>query len=397
MGGRDKPGHDEKKVNPLFANLPTTVFTVMSGLAAEHGAINLGQGFPDNEGPEDVRAAAAEALMHASNQYPPMQGLPALREAVAEHYRRFQGLDLDWKTQVLVTSGATEALAATIMALLAPGDEAVLLEPAYDSYAPQARAVGGVPRFVRLEPPGWRITREALEKATTSRTKIILFNNPLNPAARVYSAEELKVLADWCVAHDVIAVCDEVWEHVVFDNRAHVPLYGLPGMAERCVKIGSAGKIFSLTGWKVGWACAPPALAAVIGKAHQFLTFTTPPNLQTAVAYGLGKDDAYFEAMRASYARSRDRLTAGLQAEGFNVIRSEGTYFLNIDLPASGIDADDETFCRRAVTEAGVAAIPVSAFYETDPVRTVARLCFAKADETLDAGIERLAKARRLF
>jgi len=384
-------------LNPLFANLPTTVFTVMSGLAAEHGAINLGQGFPDDEGPQDVRRAAAEAVMAGPNQYPPMQGLPVLREAVAEHYRRFQGLDLDWKTQVLVTSGATEALAAAIMALLAPGDEAVLLEPAYDSYAPQARVVGGVPRFVRLEPPDWKITREALEKVTTSKTKIVLFNNPLNPAARVYSAEELRVLADWCTAHDVIAVCDEVWEHVVFDNRAHVPLYALPGMAERCVKIGSAGKIFSLTGWKVGWVCAPPALAAVIGKAHQFLTFTTPPNLQSAVAYGLGKDDAYFEAMRAGYARSRDRLTAGLRAEGFALLPSEGAYFLDIDLPASGIAADDETFCRRAVVEAGVAAIPVSAFYETDPVRTVARLCFAKKDETIDAGIERLAKARRLF
>lgn len=386
-----------RRFNPVFADLPTTIFTVMSGLAVEHGAINLGQGFPDSSGPEDVRARAAEALMHGDNQYPPMPGLPQLRQAVAEHYRRFQGLELDWKSQVIVTSGATEALAAAIMALTAPGDEAVLFEPAYDSYAPQVRAVGGIPRFVRLEPPRWTITAETLEKAVSPRTRLVVFNNPQNPAARVYTPEELKVLADWCVRHDVIAICDEVWEHVVFDGRRHTPLYALPGMAERCVKIGSAGKIFSLTGWKVGWVCAAPELASVIGKAHQFLTFTTAPNLQLGAAYGLGKDDSYFEEMRALYARSRDRLAEGLAAEGFAVIPSEGTYFLNIDLAASGFNLDDLAFCKRAVLEAGVAAIPVSAFYESDPVRNVVRLCFAKRDETIDAGIERLAKARRLL
>ena len=238
----------DRRLNPVFAGLPTTIFTVMSGLAAEHGAINLGQGFPDSQGPDDVRRRAAEALMDGDNQYPPMPGLPELRQAVAEHYRRFQGLEFDWKREVVVTSGATEALAAAIMALLAPGDEAVLLEPAYDSYAPQVRSVGGVPRFVRLEPPAWKITAEALEKVTSSKTKIVVFNNPMNPSARVYSREELQVLADWCQRHDVVAVCDEVWEHLVFDGRTHVPLLSLPGMAERCVKIGSAGKIFSLTG-----------------------------------------------------------------------------------------------------------------------------------------------------
>jgi N-succinyldiaminopimelate aminotransferase len=385
------------RFNPVFSSLPTTIFTVMSGLAVEHGAINLGQGFPDSSGPEDVRARAAEALIHGSNQYPPMPGIPELRQAVADHYARFYGLTLDWKSQVIVTSGATEALAASIMALIAPGDEVVLFEPAYDSYAPQVRAVGGVPRFVRLEPPRWSITAEALEKVVTSRTRLVVFNNPQNPATRVYAPEELQVLADWCVRHDVIAVCDEVWEHVAFGGRRHMPLYALPGMAERCVKIGSAGKIFSLTGWKVGWVCAAPELAAVIGKVHQFLTFTTPPNLQAGVAYGLGKDDAYFDEMRATYARSRDRLEAGLKAEGFEVIPSEGTYFLNVDLAASGFNIDDVTFCKRAVVEAGVAAIPVSAFFEQDPVRNVVRLCFAKRDETIDAGLERLAKARRIL
>ena len=387
----------DRRFNPVFAGLPTTVFTVMSGLAAEHGAINLGQGFPDSQGPEDVRRRAAEALLEGNNQYPPMPGLPELRQAAAEHYRRFHGLDLDWKTQVIVTSGATEALAAAIMALLAPGDEAVLLEPAYDCYAPQVRSVGAVPRFVRLEPPAWTITSEALEKATTSKTKIIVFNNPMNPAARVYAREELQVLADWCVRHDVIAVCDEVWEHLVFDGRSHTPLLALPGMAERCVKIGSAGKIFSLTGWKVGFVCAAEPLLSVVAKAHQFLTFTTPPNLQLGVAYGLGKAGGYFAEMRATYARSRDRLATGLTQEGFAVIPSEGTYFLNIDLAGSGLNLDDESFCKRAVVEAGVAAIPVSAFYESDPVKNVVRLCFAKTDSTIDAGIERLAKARRIM
>ena len=386
-----------RPLNPVFSGLPTTIFTVMSGLAVEHGAINLGQGFPDNEGPEDVRARAADALMHGSNQYPPMMGLPDLRRAVADHYKRFGGVELDWSSQVLVTSGATEALAASIMALLSPGDEAVLFEPAYDSYAPQVRSVGGVPKFIRLEPPHWRITAEALEAAVTPRTRIVVFNNPQNPATRAYGPAELQVLADWCVRHDVVAICDEVWEHVVFGPRGHATLISLPGMAERCVKIGSAGKIFSLTGWKVGFVCASPELTTAVAKVHQFLTFTTPPNLQSAVAFGLGKEDAYFADMRAHYGRSRDRLAAGLTQEGFVVIPSEGTYFLNVDIAASGLNIDDEAFCRRAVVEAGVAAIPVSAFYASNPVRNVVRLCFAKRDETIDAGIERLAKARRMF
>ncbi len=386
-----------KGFNPILAAQPPTIFDVMSTLARELGAVNLGQGFPEHDGAPDVRARAARSLMEDSNQYAPSPGLPELRLAVADHYRRFQGLDLDGMGEVVVTSGATEALMAAVFGLLSPGDEVVMFQPLYDAYLPMVRLAGAVPRFVRLEPPHWRITEAALARAFTPRTRIVLFNNPLNPSAVVFSEAELKLLAAACVRHDAIAVCDEVWEHVVYDGRRHIPLMVLPGMRERTVKIGSAGKIFALTGWKVGFACAAPPIAAAIAKAHAFLTFATSPNLQRAVAYGLSHDDAYFAPMRADLARSRDRLAAGLKAEGFVVEPSQGTYFLLIDLQASGIDADDETFARRAIREAGVATIPVSSFYAEDPVTTVVRLCFSKKDDTIDAGIERLAKARRLF
>jgi N-succinyldiaminopimelate aminotransferase len=383
-------------MNPIYANLPTTIFEVMSGLARELGAINLGQGFPDEPGPEAIRRKAAEAAISGWNQYPPMRGLPELREAAANHYRRLQGLDLDWETEVTVTSGATEALAASFFALIEPGDEVVLFQPLYDAYAPLIRRAGGTVRLVRLEPPHWRITREALEAAFTPKTKLVVFNNPLNPAAVVFPAEDVALLAEFCIAHDAIAVSDEVWEQVVFDGRAHASLMAVPGMRERTVKIGSAGKMLALTGWKVGFACAAPALSAVIAKAHQFLTFTTPPNLQVAVAWGLQNSDDWFREMPLDLQRSRDLLAAGLTAEGFQVLESGGTYFLNVDLPGSGINVDDQAFCLRAVKEAGVASIPVSSFYEADPVTSVMRLCFAKRDETLNEAVERLAAARRL-
>ena len=374
----------------------TTIFEHMSGLAREHGAVNLGQGFPDFGWPDDLVAKAAETLTSASNQYPPMRGLPELRQAVVDHYRRHQGLDLT-ADEIIVTSGATEALAAAILALVQPGDEVVLFQPLYDSYLPVVRRAGGVPRLVRLSPPDWRITPEALDAAFSARTRLVVFNNPLNPAAVVYDDAQLMLIADACVRHDAIALCDEVWEHVVFDGRAHCPLMAIPGMRERTVKVGSAGKIFSLTGWKVGWAVAAPPLAERVARTHQFLTFTTPPNLQAAAAYGLDKAPAYFTDMRATLQRSRDRLASGLAEIGYAALPSAGTYFLSIDLRASGIDCDDVSFCERAVREAGVAAIPVSAFYEAAPVRHIVRLCFAKRDATLDAGLAALVRAKALF
>ena len=383
-------------VHPVFAHMPTTVFEEMSGLARELGAINLGQGFPDDPGPEAIRAKAADLVLNGYNQYPPMAGLPELRQAVAAHYQRTQGLDLDWKTEVTVTSGATEALAAAFLALVEPGDEVIVFQPVYDAYLPLIRRAGGVPKLVRLSPPHWRFDRAMIEAALTDKTRLVVLNNPLNPAGTVASHADLALLAEICVERNLTAICDEVWEQVVFDGLTHTSLMTLPGMRERTVKVGSAGKMFGLTGWKVGFLMAAPALTHGLSRAHQFLTFTTPPNLQGAVAYGLDNPGQWFSAMPRDLQRSRDRLAAGLTREGFVVLPSSGTYFLNVDLPASGVTEPDRAFCLRAVKAAGVAAIPVSALYEEEPVTTIMRLCFAKRDETLDAGIERLARAREL-
>jgi N-succinyldiaminopimelate aminotransferase len=382
--------------SPIFANLPTTIFEEMSALARRHQAINLGQGFPDDPGPLAVRQKAADAVLHGSNQYPPMAGLPELRQAVAAHYARTQGLDLDWESEVTITSGATEALAASFLALVQPGDEVVVFQPVYDAYLPMIRAAGGIPRLVRLQPPHWRFSRADLEAAFSPRTRFVVLNDPMNPTAVALPREDLALLAEFCLRHDAVAICDEVWEQVLFDQAWHLPLMGLPGMRERCVKIGSAGKMFGLTGWKVGFLCAAPALTRNLARAHQFLTFTTAPSLQAAVAFGLNEPDGWFEQMPATLQASRDRLAEGLRREGFAVLPTQATYFLNVDLAGSGVEEPDRAFALRAVEQAGVAAIPVSAFYEEQAVTSILRLCLAKADATLDEGVRRLAKARDL-
>jgi aspartate/methionine/tyrosine aminotransferase len=376
--------------NRTYAGLGTTVFEAMSRLAAEHDAVNLGQGFPDDRGPDDVLHAAAEALLHAGNQYPSMLGLPSLRQAVAAHEQRFYGLDFDWRTEVLVTSGATEALAACILALIEPGDEAILFQPFYDAYAPLVRRAGGRPRFVTLHPPSWTWDAAALAAAFSDKTKLVLLNNPLNPAGKVFSLEELSLLAQLVERHDAYVVCDEVYEHIVFAPARHVPFISLPGMRARSVKIASAGKTFSLTGWKVGMVVGPAQLIQPVGKAHQFLTFTTPPNLQAAVAYGLHKDDAFFSGLATEMQRRRDRLGDGLRALGFAVLPTAGTYFLNLDVSDRVGARDDVEFCRWLVAHVGVAAIPLSAFYEEQAVRHLVRLCFAKQDDVIDLALERL-------
>ena len=383
-------------MNPLYEQMKTSVFERMSGLAAQRGAVNLGQGFPDFGWPPEILEAAAKAVVDGSNQYAPSRGIVPLREAVAAHYNRQFGQQLD-AAQVCVTSGATEALGSAILATVQPGDEVIIFTPAYDSYAPMIRRAGATPVEVALRPPEWRVEREAIERAVTSKTRVILFNNPQNPTGRLFDGDEVDAVASAAKANDLIVIADEVWEHIVLDGRRFTPIATLPGMAERTIKVGSAGKIFSLTGWKVGWIVAAPELAAVIARAHQFLTFSTAPNLQSAVAFGLDEGDAWLQPMRDRFQRSRDLMTKGLRDVGFTVLDAAATYFLCVDLKASGIDADDETFAAAAVEKAGVAVVPISAFAEQEPSRHLVRLCFGKKDETIDAGVAAMAKAMELL
>ncbi|MCK8783284.1 aminotransferase [Roseomonas sp. NAR14] len=391
--------------NALLSATGTTIFTVMSALAAEKRSINLGQGFPDYEGPRDVVEAAAAALLDGRNQYPPLTGLPELRQAVADANRRFYGLEIDPAAEVVVTSGATEAITACLMAVLNPGDEVVLIEPLYDTYLPVVKLLGAVPRLVRLSPPRWELPREALAAAFGPKTKAILLNSPMNPAGKVFTAAELAFIADLVRRHGAYAICDEVYEHLTFDGWKHIPLMTLPGMREHCMRIGSAGKTFSLTGWKVGYITADRSLGPNLAKAHQNLTFTTAPNLQRAVAVGLAKGDDYFDGLAASLQGKRDRLAAGLAALGFGVLPTMGSYFVTTDFRPLGFAGDDVAFCRHITEAAGVTAIPVSAFYAgpedspaaNGPVPThFARFAFCKSDAVLDEALARLAawKAR---
>jgi aspartate/methionine/tyrosine aminotransferase len=383
-------------MNPLYEQMKTSVFERMSGLAANHGAINLGQGFPDFGWPDEILEAAARAVKEGSNQYAPSRGIVPLREAVAAHYGRHFGQKLG-PDQVCVTSGATEALGSAILATLQPGDEAIVFTPAYDSYAPMIRRAGATPVEVALEPPGWRIAPAAVAAAVTAKTRAILLNNPHNPTGRLFEMDELEAVAAIAREHDLVVIADEVWEHVVLDGATFTPFASLPGMAERTIKVASAGKIFSLTGWKVGWMVAAPELATLVARAHQFLKFSTAPNLQAAVAFGLDDGDAWLQPMRDRFERARDRMTAGLRAEGFTVLDAAATYFLCVDLAPSGIALDDDSFAVAAVEKAGVAVIPLSAFAEQDPPRHLVRLCFGKKDETIDSGIAAMAKARELL
>ena len=382
-------------MNPLYESMATSVFERMSLAAAARGAINLGQGFPDFGWEPAMLAEAALALAEGSNQYAPSRGLPVLREAVAAHYGRHFGQTLT-ADQLCVTSGATEAIAAALLATVSPGDEVIVMTPAYDAYAPLVRRAGGVVREVTLRPPGWRIDRDALQAAVTPRTRAIILNNPHNPTGRLFDRDELAAVAAVAVAHDLMVIADEVWEHVLLDGQRFTPIATLPGMAARTIKCGSAGKIFSLTGWKIGWLVAAPELAALAARAHQFLTFASAPNLQAAVAYGLNEGDGWLDPMRVRFARARNRLAAGLTEAGYAVLPSASTYFLCVDLAASGISLDDKAFAALALDQAGVAVIPLSPFAEVAPPRHLIRLCFAKQDATIDAGVAALRRAREL-
>lgn len=383
-------------MNPLYEQMKTSVFERMSALAAEHDAVNLGQGFPDFGWPPEILEAAARAVLDGSNQYPPSRGLSVLREAVAAHYNRHFGQLLD-ADHVCVTSGATEALASAILAVVQAGDEVVILTPAYDSYAPTIRRAGGTPVEVALRPPQWKVEREPIERAITPKTRAILFNNPHNPAGRLFGLDELEIVATLAREYDLIVISDEVWEHIVLDGCRFTPLATLPGMEERTIKVGSAGKIFSLTGWKVGWIVADPALAPLVARAHQFLTFSTAPNLQAAVAFGLNEGDSWLQPMRDRFQRSRDLMAGGLRSAGYATLDVEATYFMCVDLAASGISLDDEGFAGAAVEKAGVAVVPLSAFAKCDPSRHLVRVCFSKKDETIEAGVAAMANAKEMM
>lgn len=379
-----------KPANSVLSGYGVTVFETMSRLAAETGAINLGQGFPDDNGPENLRRMAAAAVIDGPNQYPPMLGVPELRQAVAAHNKRFYGLDVDWETETVVTCGATEGLADCLLALIEPGDEVVLIEPLYDSYLPMVRRAGGTPKLVRIEPPDWTLPRRALAEAFSDKTKMILLNSPQNPAAKVYDRDELELIADLAIRHDAYAVCDEVYEHIVFDGAEHIPLMTLPGMRERTVRIGSAGKTFSMTAWKVGYMTAPAHLLGAIAKAHQFVTFATPTSLQRAVAMGLAQEDGYFTGLRAAQEAKRDRIAGALTGAGFKTLPAAGAYFLSVDIRSVGFAGGDVAFCEHIIREAGVAAIPLSAFYGGGGPTHFVRFCFCKRDSVLDEAAARL-------
>ena len=392
-------GQDDtmKPANSLLSGLPTTIFSVISALAVEHRAINLGQGFPDTEGPADMVDAAADALRDGRNQYPPLAGLPELRGAVARSNARFYGIAVDPAREVVVTCGATEAITASLMALVNRGDEVVVFEPLYDTYVPVLEMLGAVVRKVRLAPPHWDLPRAELAAACGPRTKAILLNTPMNPTGKVFTRDELEFIAGLLAQHDAYAVCDEVYEHLTFGAARHLPLMTLPGMRERTIRIGSAGKSFSMTGWKVGYVTAPAPLADLVMKAHQLLTFTVAPNLQRAVAMGLDKDTAYFHQLADGMRGARDTLADGLARAGLSVLPSDGSYFLIADIAPLGFAGDDVAFCQQMIRDVGVAAIPVSAFYDsrgTDIPARYVRFAFCKKAEVIAGAVARLQSVR---
>ena len=372
-----------------LAGFGTSVFTEMSALAERTGSINLGQGFPDEDGPLEVLDAAAAALHAGANQYAPLPGVPALRAAIVEHQRSRYGLVHDPDTEVQVTFGATEAIAAALLGLCNPGDEVIALDPTYDSYAAGVALAGARLRRVPLRPPEWRFDPAELAAAVSERTRLVLLNSPHNPTGRVLDRAELEAVAALCREHDLIAVTDEVYEHLVFDGE-HVPLATLPGMAERTLTISSIGKTFSVTGWKIGWACGPAELVAAVRGAKQFMTFAGGTPLQHASAVALGMAERHGAELAAELKAKRDRLCDGLERAGFEVLRPAGTYFVNVD-----VGEDAVAFCRELPERAGVVGIPTSVFSgDPERVRTLVRFAFCKREEVIDEAARRLAALR---
>jgi len=373
----------------------TTIFAEMSAIAVRTGAVNLGQGFPDTDGPPEMLDAAAKALRSGRNQYPPGPGIPELRAAVAAHQRRFWGLQYDPDGEVLITAGATEAIASAILALCEPGDEVVCFEPYYDSYAASIALAGAVRRPVTLRPGAdgrYGFDSDALRSAFGPRTRLVLLNSPHNPTGKVFTRAELSLIASLCEEHDALAVTDEVYEHLVFTDASgpHVPLATLPGMRDRTLRISSAGKTFSCTGWKIGWASGPRSLVSAALRVKQFLTFVNGAPLQPAVAVALGLADSYYDGFRASLQARRDTLCAGLAEAGFDVLRPEGTYFVTVDITPLG-GRDGVEFCRELPTRSGVVAIPTQVFYDdVEAGRRLVRFAFCKRPEVLAEAVARL-------
>jgi N-succinyldiaminopimelate aminotransferase len=369
-----------------LAGFGTTIFSEMSALAERTGAINLGQGFPDEDGPAEVLEAAAAALRAGHNQYAPIAGVPALCEAIKAHQRRFYGLEVE---DVQVTFGATEAIAAALLGLLETGDEVIVFEPLYDSYAAGIAMAGAVRRVVTLHPPDWAFDPEQLRGAVTARTRMVLLNSPHNPTGKVFSRTELELIAGVCREHDLVAVTDEVYEHLVYEGD-HVPLATLPDMAGRTVGISSLGKTFSVTGWKIGWASGPADLVAGVRAAKQYLSFSGGTPLQHAGAAALALPDAFYGGLAEAFRAKRDRLCAGLEAAGLRPITPAGTYFVN-----ARVDGDGVEFCRELPARAGVVAIPTGVFYDhPDAGRSLVRFAFCKREAVIDEAAARLAGAR---
>ena len=386
-------------LNRRLAGLGTTIFAEMSALAVSTGSINLGQGFPDTDGPAEVARAAADAVLTGrGNQYPPGPGIPELRAAIAAHQKRFYGLEVDPDTEVLVTAGATEAIAAAMLALLEPGDEVIAFEPYYDSYAACIAMAGATRVPVTLRPPTFRPDLDALRDAVTSRTRLILLNSPHNPTGMVLTGEELAVIAGLAVERDLIVVTDEVYEHIVFDGE-HVPIASLPGMADRTVSISSAGKTFSFTGWKIGWVTGTSALVSAVRTTKQFLTYVSGGPFQYAIATGLGLPDAFYAGISADLRRKRDLLATGLAEAGFEVFVPHGTYFITTDLAGLGTRTtsdDGLAFCRGLPQQCGVVAVPNVVFYDNAAAgRSQIRFAFCKRDEQLREAVRRLQQAFR--
>ncbi|GGU65565.1 pyridoxal phosphate-dependent aminotransferase [Kitasatospora aureofaciens] len=379
-------------LNRRLAGMGTTIFAEMSALATATGSINLGQGFPDTDGPEEVREAAVRALREGrGNQYPPGPGIPELRHAIAEHQQRFHGLTYDPDTEVLVTAGATEAIAAALLALLEPGDEVIALEPFYDSYAACIAMAGATRRPLTLRAPHFRPDLDELRALITPRTRLLLINTPHNPTGTVLAPGELAAIAALAVEHDLLVITDEVYEHLVF-GATHHPLAALPGMRERTVTISSAGKTFSFTGWKVGWVTASPALVSAVRTAKQYLTYVSAGPFQYAVAEALRLPDDYFRTLRTDLLRKRDLLLDGLTAAGFRAFTPEGTYFITTDITPLG-EKDGIDFCRSLPERCGVVAIPNAVFYDnTDAGRSLVRFTFCKKDEVLTEAVTRLQR-----